>query len=129
VFSEGFAFDTISGSMKINRGTMLTEDLAIVGPAAKVFMTGSVDLAAETQALHVRVQPTLSDTVAIGVALGPLLGIMNPAAGVVTYLAQKMMRDPIEKLFTYEYEVVGNWSDPKVRKLSPNLSASPPPQR
>jgi uncharacterized protein (TIGR02099 family) len=114
VFAEGFAFDTISGSIKISHGVMQTDDLTIVGPAAKVFMNGSADLAAETQSLNVKVQPTLSETVALGAAIGPAIGTLNPMIGVVAYFAQKAMRDPVEKLFTYEYVVSGNWSDPKV---------------
>ncbi len=118
VFAEGFAFDTISGSMKIDRGLMQTDNLTIVGPAAKVFMNGSADLVAETQNLNVRVQPTLSETVAIGAALGPAIGSLNPLVGVVAYFAQKAMRDPVEKFFTYEYLVSGKWSDPKVEHRS-----------
>jgi uncharacterized protein YhdP len=57
------------------------------------------------------VQPTLSESVAIGAA------IANPVAGVATYLAQKVLRDPVEKIFAFEYAVTGTWADPKVVKL------------
>ncbi|MCK6408144.1 MAG: hypothetical protein L6Q70_02970, partial [Thauera sp.] len=43
-------------------------------------------------------------------------GLVNPVAGVVTYLAQKVLSDPIEKLFAFEYAVTGTWSDPQVAK-------------
>lgn len=125
VFSEGFAFDSISGSMKISHGVIQTDDLRIVGPAAKVFMHGSADLAAETQNLTVKVQPTLSETVAIGAALGPAaaIGSINPLIGLAAYVAQKVMRDPVEKLFSYEYSVTGHWADPKVVRVSPAPAA------
>ncbi|MEY3202231.1 MAG: hypothetical protein RIR70_1781, partial [Pseudomonadota bacterium] len=111
VFSEGFAFDSISGSMRVNNGVMSSDELRIRGPAARVSMKGEVDLAAETQDLRVKVQPTLSESVAIGAA------IANPVAGVATYLAQKVLRDPVEKIFAFEYAVTGTWADPKVVKL------------
>ena len=111
VFSEGFAFDSISGSMKVNRGVMSSDELRIRGPAARVSMKGDVDLANETQNLRVKVQPTLSESVAIGAALA------NPVAGVATYLAQKVFRDPFEKIFAFEYAVTGTWADPKVMKV------------
>ncbi|MCX9157644.1 YhdP family protein [Niveibacterium sp. 24ML] len=117
VFSEGFAFDSVSGSMKIHQGIMRTDDLRIRGPAARVSMQGSVNLATETQALRVQVQPTLSETVALGVALGPAIGTLNPAVGLVAYLAQKILSDPVEKMFTYDYAVDGSWAEPRVRKL------------
>ncbi|WP_243632225.1 YhdP family protein [Parazoarcus communis] len=113
VFSEGFAFDRISGSIEVTAGVMRTEALEIRGPAARVLMRGQADIAAETQDLRVTVQPTLSESVAIGAAAG----LINPVAGVVTYLAQKALSDPIEKLFAFEYAVTGRWSDPVVEKL------------
>ncbi|HEX5127351.1 MAG TPA: YhdP family protein [Rhodocyclaceae bacterium] len=114
VFSEGFAFDNISGSMHIANGVMSTQDLEIRGPAAKVFMTGSTDLAHETHNLHVVVQPTLSESVAIGAAI---VGTINPVVGVATYLAQKVLRDPVEKMFGFQYSITGSWADPKIDRL------------
>lgn len=113
VFSAGFAFDTISGSIDLAQGVMHTGNLGIRGPAARIVMRGWADLKAETQDLRVVVQPTLSESIAIGAAAG----LVNPVAGVVTYLAQKALSDPIEKLFAYEYEIRGSWSDPVVQRL------------
>ena len=49
--------------------------------------------ARRTQDLKVKVQPTLSESVAVGAALAnAATGVINPVAGVVTYLAQKMLR-------------------------------------
>lgn len=114
VFSEGFAFDRISGSIDVKAGVLRTGDLEIRGPAARVRLSGSADVARETQDLLVKVQPTLSESVAVGAAAG----LLNPVAGVVTYLAQKALADPIEKLFAFEYKVTGQWHDPKVEKLA-----------
>jgi len=113
VFSEGFAFDRISGDIDINGGVMRTENLEIRGAAARVQMRGAADVGAETQDLRVTVQPTLSESVAIGAAAG----LINPVAGVVTYLAQKALSDPFERLFAYDYTITGTWDDPKVEKL------------
>jgi uncharacterized protein (TIGR02099 family) len=118
VFSEGFAFDRISGSIDVKAGVMRTSDLTIRGPAARVTLVGSADVARETQDLLVKIQPTLSESLAVGAAVT----LVNPVAGVVTYLAQKAMSDPIEKLFAFEYHVTGQWQDPKVEKVS-----TPPP--
>ncbi|WP_018988818.1 YhdP family protein [Aromatoleum toluclasticum] len=114
VFSEGFAFDSISGSIKAASGQLRTEDLQIRGPSARVRMSGSVDLEDETQDLRVRVQPTLAESVALGAAAG----LINPVAGVVAYVAQKALSDPIEKMFAFSYSITGNWADPKVEKIS-----------
>ncbi|HRP98040.1 MAG TPA: DUF3971 domain-containing protein [Rhodocyclaceae bacterium] len=113
VFSEGFAFDGISGSIAMTGGVMRTDDLHIVGPAARVWIGGSADVARETQDLRVIVQPTLSESVAVGAAAG----LINPVAGVLAYIAQKVLSDPIERMFAYGYAISGTWADPKVEKL------------
>ncbi len=114
VFSEGFAFDRISGSIDVNKGVLHTDPLEIRGPAARVFMRGEASVPDETQNLRVTVQPTLSESVAVGAALGG--AVVNPVAGVVTYIVQKVLEDPVEKFFAFEYAVTGTWDDPVVEK-------------
>jgi uncharacterized protein YhdP len=118
VFSEGFAFDRISGSIQLNGGVLHTEDLALTGAAARVFITGETDLSRESQSLKVKVQPTLTESVAVGSVLATGVGAVHPAVGLATYLVQKALRDPVEQLFSFEYAITGSWSDPKVDKLS-----------
>ena len=113
VFSEGFAFDRISGSIDVDKGVLRTDPLEIRGPAARIFMRGSASVPDETQDLMVFVQPTLSESIAVGAAVGAI----NPVAGVVTYLVQKALQDPVEKLFAFQYSVTGTWADPKVEKV------------
>lgn len=112
VFSEGFAFDSISGAVKIDRGVASAENFRMQGPSARVAMSGDVDLARETQKLKVRVVPQISEGVAIAGAL-----IAGPVAGVAAFLAQKLLRDPLEQLVAFEYNVTGSWSDPRVAKV------------
>lgn len=124
VFSEGFAFESVSGSIRMNRGVMHTDNLRIVGPAAKVWIAGDADLNRETQDLRVIVQPTLSESVAVGAAAG----LINPVAGVVALLAQRILADPIERMFAYSYAITGTWADPRVEKLSggaPGTTSAP----
>lgn len=122
VFSEGFAFDLISGSISMTSGVMSTDDLEITGPAAKVWVTGTSHLERETQDLRVIVHPTLTESVAIGAAAG----LINPVAGVVVFLAQRMLSDPIERMFAFSYSITGTWSDPNVEKLSGGASPAGP---
>ncbi len=111
IFSEGFAFDSIGGQVAVARGVMETRELQIQGPSAKVLMSGTVNLAAETQNLKVRVQPAVGETLAVGAM------IANPIAGAVVWAAQKIFKDPLDQAFAFEYGVTGSWADPKVEKL------------
>ena len=115
IFSEGFAFDSIAGTAGIARGIMRTDRLDIRGPAAKILLSGQVNLMAETQDLKVRVQPSVGDTIATGTMLA------NPVAGAVVWLAQKALDDPFGQAFAYEYAVTGPWSDPQVEKINRNV--------
>jgi len=127
VFSEGFAFDTVVGSVRIQNGVMHTDGFKLAGPAAAVDITGDIDLARETQQLRVRVQPSLSSSVSAGAAA---LFIANPlvgaAVGAGTLLAQKMLNNPIEQLFSYEYGVSGAWDDPVVQRIPSRTAAARP---
>jgi uncharacterized protein YhdP len=127
VFSDGLAFDEITGNVRIAGGVMSTSDLKLVGPSAKVDISGDADLAKETQRLNVRVQPALSSSLSAGAALlflaNPLVGA---AVGAGSLVAQAILQDPVEKMFRYEYTVTGSWSDPVVtRNAGSNASAAP----
>lgn len=112
VFSEGFAFDNIAGKLDVKAGVMHTERLQIDGPSARVLMRGNVDLKEETQRLVVNVQPELGGTAALGVA------VVNPIAGAAALLAHKVLRNPLNQIFSFDYGISGTWDDPKVEKLS-----------
>jgi uncharacterized protein YhdP len=89
------------------------------GPAAKVGMSGVADLARETQNLRVTIQPRLEDTVAVA---GALLG--GPVVGVGTFLANKILQNPIGQVATFEYTITGPWAEPVVVKMTrPKTSA------
>jgi uncharacterized protein YhdP len=70
------------------------------------------------------VTPFLGDSAAVGVA------IVNPVAGVAAIVASRVLKDPLGRMFAYEYGVTGGWNDPKVAKLGdavPASQSSPPP--
>ncbi len=103
VLTEGFGFDDISGDVKINRGVAVTNDLRIKGSAAKIVMSGEVDLAAETQKLHVKVMPSL--------------GLVTPVVGIASMIANKALKDPFDQVVSSEYNVTGTWADPIVTEI------------
>lgn len=111
IFSEGLAFEEIAGAFSVNHGIGTTQDFSIQGPAARILMSGEVNLNAETQKLRVKVYPSVSDSVAVA---GALLG--GPVAGIASFLVQKVLRDPFDKMTAYEYDITGTWSDPQVSK-------------
>jgi uncharacterized protein YhdP len=112
VFSAGFSFDEILGTVKIQHGGGTTDGFHINGSSAQVVMSGEVDFAEETQKLSVRVTPSVGESVAAATAL---LG--GPVAGVGVLLAQKFLNNPLGQIVAYDYTVAGTWSDPTVTKV------------
>ena len=121
VFSKGFQFDRIASSMDVARGVMSVKEFHMRGPAADVNMTGQVDLSLETQNLNVKVIPQLGDTAST------VVGLLNPIAGVATLIAGRLMKNPLGKIFAFDYTITGTWSDPKVEKLQPPQSQQSAP--
>ena len=120
VFSKGFRWERIDATAQIARGVLDTQDLRMQGSAADVVTKGQADLARETQDLRVRVTPKLGDSAAT------VVGIINPIAGIVTFLGQRVLKDPLGQMFAFEYGITGSWADPKVAKLNPTASIGVP---
>ncbi|HUJ85591.1 MAG TPA: YhdP family protein [Burkholderiales bacterium] len=113
VFSKGFQFDSIGGTLQIRQGVMTTKDFKMHGAAADVSMNGQTDLAQETQDLTVRVVPGLGDSAST------VIGLLHPLIGVASAIAQRILKNPLGQIFSYDYKITGTWSDPNVEKLKP----------
>jgi uncharacterized protein (TIGR02099 family) len=118
VFSKGFEFERISSSAHVYGGVMAVKDFSMRGSAARVAMSGEVDLAKETQDLRVRVVPSLGDSASTVIAL------VNPLLAIPAAIAQKILKDPLGHIFAFDYSVTGGWADPKVAKLGMEARAA-----
>ena len=118
VFSDGFAFETIEGDVRLARGLMMTDPLTIAGPSALVTLSGEVSLPQETQTITLRVVPEMGESAAVAATV---LG--TPVLGLSTLLISKLLSNPLGKVVAYEYLVTGKWDNPVVTKIS----APPPP--
>lgn len=107
IFSSGFAYDKIAGDVSITQGVMRSDNFVMEGATAKVELKGETNLAKETQNLHVKVTPAVSDSLSLAAFAG------GPAVGVAAFVAQKLLKDPLGKLTSYEYDVIGTWDEPK----------------
>ena len=125
IFSQGFAFETIEGDVKLARGMLLTDNFAISGPSALVTLSGEVSLPQETQTLTVKVVPEMGESAAVAATV---LG--TPVLGLSTLLISKLLSNPLGKVVAYEYLVTGSWDNPVVKKISePPRPAPPPPAK
>ena len=112
VFDKGFAFDKIAGDVRIRSGEGFTDELVISGPGANIILSGRTALVDRTYNMRVTVIPPLGGNASlVGFALG------GPAAGVLIWLGDKLLKHPLGKLIHYEYKVTGTWDKPVVEPL------------
>lgn len=112
VYEKGFAFDKIAGDIRIRDGEGFSDELVINGPGANIIIAGRTALVDRKYNLRVTVIPPLGGNASlVGFALG------GPAAGVLIWLGDKVLKHPLGKLIHYEYKVTGSWDEPVVESL------------
>ena len=107
LFSSGFAFDKIDATVKIDRGILRSDNFEMSGPAADVKIQGETNIQKETQNLLVKVMPHISDSLSLAALAG------GPLVGAVAFLAQKILKDPLNKIASTQYQIVGTWDNPQ----------------
>jgi len=107
IFSKGFIFDRINAGVIVNNGILKSNRFTMEGPAAEVSIKGETNIIKETQNIHVVVNPRISDSLSLlSLAGGPLVG-------AAAFIAQKILKDPLNKIMSDEYQIVGTWDDPE----------------
>ena len=106
LFSDGFAFDKISATARIDNGIVRSDDFFMTGPAAEALIKGETNLKTETQFLKVKVTPHVSDSLSLAALVG------GPIVGAAAFVAQKILKDPFNKIASSEYIITGTWDNP-----------------
>ncbi len=119
LFSDGFAFDKISANAKIDNGILRSEDFFMTGPAAEAKIMGETNLKTETQNLKVKVTPHVSDSLSLAALAG------GPIVGAAAFVAQKILKDPFNKIASSEYVITGTWDNPKEIESEKNEANKP----
>lgn len=122
LFNNGFAFDKITASVRIEQGMMRSDNFKMAGPAADVSIKGEISIPKETQHLFVNVSPRISDSISLAALAG------GPLVGAVAFLAQKVLKDPLNKIISSDYEIIGTWDNPQEVKTedAPKIKPSNP---
>jgi uncharacterized protein (TIGR02099 family) len=121
VFSEGFSFDWVRGEVSIDQGVARTDSLRMKGVNAAVLLAGAADIGRETQDLRVVVVPEINAGTA-----SLLASAINPAVGLGTFIAQWLLRRPINEATTQEFLVRGTWADPVIERVNRRPAAAVP---
>jgi len=85
---------------------MHSDDFFMTGPAAETKIHGDIDLNKETQQLNIKVTPHISDSLSLAALAG------GPIVGAAAFIAQKLLKDPLNKIAQSEYTITGTWDNP-----------------
>lgn len=113
VFKSGLTFDSISGSFSLDSGQAFTDDLAIKGPSADIYVHGRTGLAEQDYDQRITVVPSVGETL-------PLVGALaggGPAAAAALIVVQNVFGKQISEMTQLQYHVTGSWSDPEVEQV------------
>lgn len=107
LFSDGFAFDKISATATATGGILRSNDFYMTGPAAEAKIQGETNLKTETQNLKITVIPHVSDSLSLAALAG------GPIVGAAAFVAQKILKDPFNKIASTDYVITGTWDNPQ----------------
>jgi len=126
LFSKGFAFNELKGTVRFGNAQARSDGLVIDGPAATIDISGAANLRAQSFDQTIEVRPKAGNLLtAIGaVAGGPVGAAIGAAANVV-------LSKPLGSMASKTYRVTGPWKEPKVEVISREQSrvealAAPP---
>ena len=103
-------------------GVASTQSFKMTGPSATVLMDGTLDLESETQNLNVVVLPDLNPA---GGSLIYSVIAANPAVGIASLIADFVLKEPLAKIFSFQYQVTGPWAAPVIKRVRKGDAPSP----
>ncbi len=110
IYSQGLAFDKITGDFKITNGVAYTDNLLIDAVSAKMKIAGTANLIEKTLNHRVAVIPKSSDAL-------PIAGTI--VDGIATIITNAVTNDYKEGyFFGSEYKVVGHWGNLEVTPVN-----------
>ncbi|PJJ96175.1 TIGR02099 family protein [Lysobacteraceae bacterium NML03-0222] len=121
-FDKGLAFDRIEGKVQFANARARAQHFSIEGPAARIDISGSADLAARQFDQTIEVKPRTGNLLpAVGaIAAGPV----GVAVGAV---ANAVLNKPLSKVGAKTYRVTGPWDNPRVEVQSKSQMAEKTP--
>ncbi|MDI1252084.1 YhdP family protein [Thermomonas sp.] len=121
-FEKGFAFDHITGDVRLAQGSARTDNLTIKGPAANIHVYGSADLRTQRFDQTVDVFPKSGGLLT---AVGALAG--GPVGAAVGAVANAVLSKPLQGLGAKTYRVTGPWASPTVEVTARGATPKPAP--
>lgn len=117
LFQNGYSFDYMQGSFKLDNGHAYTTNTRFEGPVARIDIAGRIGLTTKDYNLKLGVTTYVSSSLvpAAVAALSPY-AILNPYVAVATWAVGALLTQP-SKVTSYQYRIVGPWDNPEWDKI------------
>ena len=110
--NEGFVFDDMNGTLKLDAGVASTDNLTIKAPSADIFITGEIDLGTREVNQMIRVVPDLHGALPLAATAAG-----GPAAGAAALVIGKIAGKQLDRIAEMRYSVTGTWEDPVIERI------------
>jgi uncharacterized protein YhdP len=117
LFGKGYSFNSMSGTFRLEEGHAYTSDFTVLGPSARIDISGRIGLVAADYDQRVTVTPEIAGTLPLA---GAIFGPAGIGVGAAVYLGEKIFRSIPEKfdsLLKREYTLTGTWQDPVLERI------------
>jgi uncharacterized protein (TIGR02099 family) len=111
IFSKGFFYDKINGSVQLENGTAYTQDTLVDGGAGEITMEGYTDLNAQQLNYQIEFAPNVTSSLPVIVAW-----MVNPATALAA-LALDQMLTSAKVISNIKFSLTGTLDDPQLTEL------------
>lgn len=111
ILGRGLTFDKFKSSLKLDEGNAKLEKLSIHGPAARINMSGAINL------LNHGIDLTVSSVPHVTSSLPLAATIASVGLGAAVYVGQQLLEKRIDDLTDRRYSITGTWDDPIVERI------------
>lgn len=111
VFSKGFFFSKMSGTMTLTDGVSYTSNTEVLGAAGDIEMRGSADLKARQLDYQMSFSPKVTSSIPVILAW-----MVNPVSGVAAYALDEMFQSA-EVISKINFTVTGDLDNPVVTEI------------
>lgn len=118
ILSKGFAFDKLIGDFKIEPNNVMSDNILINSPSAKIELFGKTAIKSQDLDFTMFVTPKVGASLPIAAAIAA----GNPAIGAAIWLFDKASGSKISEITKYKYKVKGTWNAPEVNEVSNQLN-------
>ena len=112
---NNFTFDSFTGDALIADGILTSTNIALIGSAASITISGAADFNTEKLDAQATVVPNIDAS-----AASVPLAFINPLIGIGAYVGQWIISKPLNHLLTTKYSITGAFENPTVTKLLDN---------